>query len=339
MAYYPPQPYIVPQEPPLRKQRDVPKGVLLCIFILLVAYGTGHLIYYIYELTSAQQTSRELRQIAWEPADAEIPDGPAAAEPSPGQAAAKEHAAPPAAEARSSVPAEPPESARAGDLKTAPPAQDEGRLPEKQYPNGLTLVPKIQKLQKKNQYVVGWIKADDLDEPIVQKDNTFFLDHDASGKRNSNGAIFMDQWTSLLTRPYTILLYGHNMRSGAMFGRLKKYKETSYYYRHLVIQCDTLYEEGQYAVFAVETISLTPGLSKYLSLTDLRSADRETRRTALDTLIRNNMHSSMLDVNVEDQLLLLITCVGDDDERLVVAARRLREGEKANSLIMMNTKR
>ena len=329
MAYYPPQPYIVSQEPPPRKQRNVPKRVLLCIFILLVAYGTGHLTYYIYELISVQQTSRELREIAGEPGDEEIPSGPVTAQ---------EPVAPSAAEERSSVPAEAPASVRAGDLTTAPPAQGEGRLPEKQYPNGLTLVPKIQKLRKKNQYVVGWIKADDLDEPIVQKDNTFFLDHDASGKRNSNGAIFMDQWTGLLTRPYTILLYGHNMRSGAMFGRLKKYKEAGYYYRHRVIQCDTLYEEGQYAVFAVETISLTPGLSKYLNLTDLRSADRETRRTALDMLIRLNMHTSMLDVNVEDQLLLLITCVGDDDERLVVAARRLREGEKADSLIMMNAK-
>ena len=28
----------------------------------------------------------------------------------------------------------------------------------------------------------------------------------------------------------------------------------------------------------------------------------------------------------EDQILLLITCVGDENERLVVAARRLRDG-------------
>ena len=46
------------------------------------------------------------------------------------------------------------------------------------------------------------------------------------------------------------------------------------------------------------------------------------------------MHDTMLDVNEEDQLLLLITCVGDDDDRLIVAARRLRDGEKENSLTM-----
>ena len=42
----------------------------------------------------------------------------------------------------------------------------------------------------------------------------------------------------------------------------------------------------------------------------------------------------ILDVTEDDQLLPLITCVGDDDERLVVAARRLREGETADRLIM-----
>ena len=40
----------------------------------------------------------------------------------------------------------------------------------------------------------------------------------------------------------------------------------------------------------------------------------------------------MIDVNEEDQLLLLITCVGDDDERLIIASRRLRDGEQANNL-------
>ena len=34
----------------------------------------------------------------------------------------------------------------------------------------------------------------------------------------------------------------------------------------------------------------------------------------------------------DEQILLLITCTGDDDHRLVVAARRLRDGEGENSL-------
>ena len=58
------------------------------------------------------------------------------------------------------------------------------------------------------------------------------------------------------------------------------------------------------------------------------------RQNAINALIKCSMHDIMLDVNEEDQLLLLITCIGDDDERLIVAARRLRDGEKGNSLTM-----
>ncbi|MBR2852761.1 MAG: hypothetical protein IKE81_00410 [Clostridia bacterium] len=58
------------------------------------------------------------------------------------------------------------------------------------------------------------------------------------------------------------------------------------------------------------------------------------RKKALDDLVRIRRYDTLTDVNEEDQILLLITCVGDDDERLIVAARRLREGEKEDQLQM-----
>lgn len=190
-----------------------------------------------------------------------------------------------------------------------------------------------QELRKKSEYIIGWLTMESVDEPVVQKDNSFFLDHDAAGKRNSNGAIFMDQDTPLLTKPYTILLYGHNMKSGAMFGSLRKYEDYSWCFRHRVFQFDTLYEEGQYVIFAVETISLTPGKSRYCSLASLRFPDRETRKKTLDVIRNHSLHGAMADVNKEDQVLVLITCVGDDDERLIVTARRLQEGERADLIL------
>ena len=166
---------------------------------------------------------------------------------------------------------------------------------------------------------------DDLDEPVALKDNEFFLNHDATGKRNSNGAIFMEEGTRLLTRPYTIQLYGHNMKSGMMFGNLRKYEDPTYCRKHRTFRFDTLYEEGQYEIFAVVTISVTPGKARYLNLWALQSTDRETRKDALASLKRANSYVSTAEVGEEDQILLLVTCVGDDDERLVVAAVRMEE--------------
>ena len=198
-------------------------------------------------------------------------------------------------------------------------------LPDIAYPNGYELVPRIQELRKKSEYIIGWITMDDLDEPVALKDNEFFLNHDATGKRNSNGAIFMEEGTRLLTRPYTILLYGHNMKSGMMFGNLRKYEDPTYCRKHRTFRFDTLYEEGQYEIFAVVTISVTPGKARYMNLWALQSTDRETRKDALASLKRANSYVSTAEVGEEDQILLLVTCVGDDDERLVVAAVRMKD--------------
>lgn len=312
MPYYPPR---YEQKPDPKRHKGKPtKWILLVLSVALIAYGGIRLGSYIAELKSSQKTTGELRAFAA------------------GQAAENEQAVTTELSiseqkiGNTSAPEVTP------PIETASPRPDQ--LPVIDYPNGYQLVQRIQKLRKKSKYIIGWITMDDLDEPVVHKDNTYFLTHDATGSHNSNGAIFMDEGTSLLTRPYTILLYGHNMKSGAMFGHLRKYETFSYYYKHRTFQFDTLYEEGQYAIFAVANVCLTPGRSHFVSLSGIQSSERETRQKALNDLIRNSVVETTLDVNEEDQILLLITCVGDDDERLIVAARRLREDEQINHLQM-----
>ena len=193
---------------------------------------------------------------------------------------------------------------------------------------------RFRKLRKKGSYIIGWLSFDEVDEAVCQKDNTYFLNHDATGKRNLNGAIFLDSGVSLMTRPYTLFLYGHNMKSGNMFGRLKKYKESGYFYKHRIITFDTLYEDGQYAVFAVMEMDTTPGTARWYDLWSLAADSYAEREEAIRTLERRSVISSALDVQADDQILLLVTCLDGDTERLVVAARRLREGEQTNQLNM-----
>ena len=302
--------------------RTVLKRVILCASMVMVVYSTVQLTMYGIDLIRSRRTARELKASVTETAPAEM-------------IAPAETAAPTVTpEATEPVPEETvtPVPVTAAPAPAPTPLARPERLPSVAYPNGYKMVSYIQSLRKKSRYVIGWITMDKLDEPVALKDNTFFLDHDATGKRNTNGAIFMDENTRLLTRPYTILLYGHNMKSGAMFGSLKKYEDYSYFLKHRVFRFDTVYEEGQYAAFAVETIRLTPGRSRYISLPDLQSTERESRRKAIQTLIRQSLFAQTLDVNEEDQLLLLITCTGDDEERLILAARRLREGETPERL-------
>ena len=304
MPYYPPRPEQQPDEPEQNPGRQESEQhtrfdsrifrygmVFVCLF--LIVYGLVQLGGYAADLFASRRTAQELKEAMEAPEEAA---GTQSADPVPAVTPS-----PAPALTASPVPAA---EATAAPAETSAPSNS-SVLPAVEYPGGLKVVSRIQKLRKKSEYIIGWLTMDDTDEPVALKDNDFFLDHDATGRRNVNGAIFMDETTKLMTRPYTILLYGHNMKTGAMFGNLRHYTDAAYCHQHRFFRFDTLYEEGQYAIFAASTVCLTPGTARYFSIEALESADRETRRKALDDLLSLSAHKDIVDVNEEDQLVCL----------------------------------
>lgn len=328
MPYYPHPPEEKGRKP-AGQRRPLIRWIGLGLSVLLLGYGAFRLILYGAEWASSRQTTEELRRAGRE----ESVPGDIGTDAAAGQEVMLPMPEDPAEKEKARAAVQPGETgAEAAGQAADGTAAAGGRLPEKPYPHGLQVNAHIQKLRKKSELIFGWITMDDLDEPVGLKDNSFFLDHDVTGRTNSNGALFLNEDTKLLTRPYTLIVYGHNMKTGAMFGNLRKYEKNSYYVQHRLLSFETLYDEGRYAIFSVARIRLTPGTSRYYSLYALESMDRETRRNAVSALAKMSMHGAIVDVNEEDQLLLLVTCTGDDDERLVVAARRLREGEREDAL-------
>ena len=284
----------------------------------LILYGSVRLILYYADLSASRNTTRELQQI-YDQEESETEAIPQTSEPT-------------------VLPSTTPTTVQISPMptETPQPEEDEDTLQPLAYPNNPDLIisERFKKLRKKSKYIIGWLSFDQVDEAVVQKDNTYFLTHDAKGKKNSNGAIFLDSGISLKTHPYTIILYGHNMKSGNMFGRLKKYKESVYFYKHRIIAFDTMYEDGRYAVFAVMEISTTPGVAQWYDIWSLTTDNKAVREKAIRMLEKRSVISSALDVQSDDQILLLVTCLDGDTERLVVAARRLREGETPDNLII-----
>ena len=181
-----------------------------------------------------------------------------------------------------------------------------------------------------------------LDEAVVQRDNVYYLDHDALGKQNVNGALFLDSGISLKTRPYTYIIYGHNMKSGAMFGNLRNYENRTFYHNDPFITFDMMYETGRYVIFAAGSVSVEERGRNYVDFYALRSANVPERQAAIEALIAASVHTYPIDVQVDDQLLVLVTCVEKDEYRRVVAARRIREGEDEatlKNLVNMSRKR
>ncbi|MBR0228165.1 MAG: class B sortase [Clostridia bacterium] len=203
------------------------------------------------------------------------------------------------------------------------------------YPGNPTLIigSRFKALRKQNKDIIGWLTLGDLlDEGVTQRDETYYLTHDALGKKNVNGAIFLDSSISLKTRPYAYLLYGHNMKTGAMFGCLRNYENLRSYRANPFITFDTMYEDGRYVIFAVGTVNIVERVRNFVNLFAFLSSDIQERQTAMGALVNASVLSCPIDVRPDDQILLLVTCVDHDNERRIVAARRVRDGEDENEL-------
>ena len=277
--------------------------LLLTISSALCAFGVARLIGYGVDLMEARRAKRELNALY---------------ERSPEGTKQVEVAAPP-------LP---------GDFSAAEQVHrlEQGSdLPPIPYPGNpvLTMDARFDAVRQENPDIVGWLSAGGLlREPVVQRDNEFYVTHDARGRRNENGAIFLDVNADLSTLPYTLILYGHNMKSGAMFGCLRNYEYAEFCEKHPILTFDTLYEEGRYVIFAAGKVSDRVIDENYVDLFKLSTSMKmEERRDAIDSLKAGSILQFQVDVRPDDQLLLLVTCTDEAGERRVVAARRLREGE------------
>ena len=76
-----------------------------------------------------------------------------------------------------------------------------------------------------NPDIIGWLYVDampSIDYPILQSsDNDYYLHHSPEKETTIDGSIFADYLNYPDFADPNTLLYGHNMRSGAMFGSLK----------------------------------------------------------------------------------------------------------------------
>lgn len=302
--------------------------VFLLICIVLLAYSTIRLTQYARDAHSTVATSNELRTIYYTEGNAIVVPTPT---PLPAQTAEPINAQEPLITQEPIITQYP--ITRPSAASTPLPI-----LKSKPYPahSQATMSQRFVQLRQQNSDIIGWLRIDNsLDEAVVQRDNTYYLDRDCLGSPNVNGAIFLDETTDLTTRPYTLLLYGHNMKSGLMFGRLHNYETLSYYKRNAFISFNTVYEEGLYVVLGASTISLTTTSDRFVDLMDLSSMDSLRRAAALQALMAHSPLNTPIDIRLDDQLLLLITCVDKDDERRVVYARRLRDGETQEAMQLL----
>ena len=167
-----------------------------------------------------------------------------------------------------------------------------------------------------------YIPSLDVRLPIAQTtDNDFYLTHTFDKTYNSNGCVFEDYRITDKLNANHIILYGHSMNSGAMFGTLNKYK-SSYFYNYEGNDVFYIYTEDiikEYKIFTAyvsEPISDTYTFN-FISLDGLRSYANRMKALSL--------YDTGVNVDKATQVVTLSTCTNNGKQRFVISGMYVGE--------------
>lgn len=192
----------------------------------------------------------------------------------------------------------------------------------------LVVLEKYKKLFSQNKSLIGWIKIDDtnIDYPVMQTvNNEYYLDHNYNQQYDKNGSIFLDKDCDITNPGCNMIIYGHHMKSGKMFGNLQLYSNREYYEKHPYIQFDTIYEEGRYQimyVFRSRIYNEDEIVFKYYQF--FEASTPEEFDSHMNEMAKLSLYDTGVRAAYGDKLITLSTCDNSEqDGRFVVVAKKI----------------
>lgn len=191
-----------------------------------------------------------------------------------------------------------------------------------------TILEKFRVLYHENPDFAGWLKigGTKIDYPVMSRagDNNYYLDKNFTHQKDKNGLLILDYRSDVLAEKQNIIIYGHNMRTGVMFGTLKQYKDKNFCEAHPTIQFDSLYEEGEYQVVAAllsEVAYEDEDVFRYYDAIDIST--EESFQAFKNNIYQNAIYTIGDELQYGDSCLVLSTCDNyKEDGRFVVVAKK-----------------
>ncbi len=184
-----------------------------------------------------------------------------------------------------------------------------------------------------NDDMAAWLEIPGtvIDYPVMwtPRDENYYLRRGFDGKSDQNGCLILDTDSSLDPLTTNLIIHGHNMRSGTMFGTLSDYADEDFYREHKQMtlytkECQRNYEV--LAVFRSEVFKKTDTVFKFYKFFQ---ADTEEE---FDDFYQNIKAMSLYDTGVTaefgDHFLTLSTCSYHTERgRFVVVAVETAPGD------------
>lgn len=196
------------------------------------------------------------------------------------------------------------------------------------------ILPEYKEIYAENHDLAGWLEIEGtvINYPVLQseteEDSQYYLTHSFAKKKDKNGSLFMDYRNDYVDRDTNLIIYGHNMKNGAMFGSLKEYLEKGYLEKHKKIRFDTIYERGTYEVigaFLSEVSYQDEYTFRYYNFLNAAS-EAEFDAFCVNVMQLDALKKGTLDAKYGDKLLTLSTCSSYTDEgRMFIVAKKVEE--------------
>ena len=182
-----------------------------------------------------------------------------------------------------------------------------------------------QPLVQENSHLAAWlmIEGTEVNYPVMYTPDSpeYYLRKAFDGSYALSGSLFVG--ADCVPDGTNIIIYGHNMKDGSMFGSLDSYANEDYAKEHQEIIYDLIQPDGSYKRLAFYSRIYSvdeKNVFRYYYSTDLSDPD------AFQYYIEEVMSASLYDLGVTakcgDRLLTLSTCsYHTEDGRFVVVAR------------------
>lgn len=203
---------------------------------------------------------------------------------------------------------------------------------KKKYQKRTVTIPNIDfpLLWKYNSDIYAWIMIPDtnVSYPILQhsKYDTYYLNHNLNGSTGYPGCIFSKKQSKKDFTDALLILYGHNMRNGTMFGALRQLDKSDFvkkvYFIYIITPTSKiLYRIRSSAVWCnkdiLYTFSNTPdSIYHFVRAIDLHGTS-QSKILLLDA-----------SKDKKSQWLVLSTCGSDSKTRFFIIAQKQNEWRK-----------
>lgn len=181
----------------------------------------------------------------------------------------------------------------------------------------------VDKLKKENKDCIGYLEVSGttISYLVMQtKSNPdFYLKHDFNKNYSFYGTPYLSAYCDL-KKADNLIIYGHNINGGKMFGALEQYKDKEFFDRHKNIYFTTN-RKREYEVFAVMSVNIKEfEYWKFVMVRDEKDYD-----DFVEKVLKHSLWNTGEKPKYGEQMLMLSTCDNGkgDDWRIVVVGKEI----------------